>query len=104
MLLPHFPVPDGHTESSYLRALVIEGAHQRYGDSFSPEITDRLEHELRIVDEMGFPAYFLIVWDLIRYAREHGIRTGPGRGSAAGSIISYSLQITALDPLEYGLI
>ncbi len=68
MLLPHFPVPEGKTESSYLRELVIEGAHRRYGESFSPEITDRIEHELRIVDEMGFPAYFLIVWDLIRYA------------------------------------
>jgi len=104
MLLPHFPVPDGHTESSYLRELVIGGARRRYGDPLSPEVSDRIEHELRIVDEMGFPAYFLIVWDLIRYARQHGIRTGPGRGSAAGSIISYSLQITDLDPLKYGLI
>ncbi|MGZ8786330.1 MAG: DNA polymerase III subunit alpha, partial [Acidimicrobiia bacterium] len=104
MLLPQFPVPEGHTESSYLRELVFEGAHRRYGSTFTPEITDRIEHELRIVDEMGFPAYFLIVWDLIRYAREHKIRTGPGRGSAAGSIIAYSLQITDLDPLEYGLI
>jgi DNA polymerase-3 subunit alpha len=104
MLLPQFPVPEGHTESSYLRELVFEGAHRRYGSTFTPEIMDRIEHELRIVDEMGFPAYFLIVWDLIRYAREHKIRTGPGRGSAAGSIIAYSLQITDLDPLEYGLI
>ncbi len=104
MLLPQFPVPDGKTESSFLRELVFEGAHRRYGASLSAEVTDRIEHELKIVDEMGFPAYFLIVWDLIRYARENGIRTGPGRGSAAGSIIAYSLQITDLDPLQYGLI
>jgi DNA polymerase-3 subunit alpha len=104
ILLPHFPVPEGHTESTYLRELVEEGARSRYGDSVSREVADRIEHELRIVDEMGFPAYFLIVWDLIRYAREHGIRTGPGRGSAAGSIIAYCLRITAIDPLEYGLI
>lgn len=104
ILLPHFPVPDGHTESSYLRELVVDGARDRYGDSLTPEATERIEHELQIVDEMGFPAYFLIVWDLIRYAREHRIRTGPGRGSAAGSIIAYCLRITDLDPLSYGLI
>ncbi|MDH3606124.1 MAG: DNA polymerase III subunit alpha [Acidimicrobiia bacterium] len=103
-LLPRFPVPDGHTEATYLRELVEAGARQRYGDSLSTEVRDRLEYELQVIGEMGFPAYFLIVWDLIRYARDNRIRTGPGRGSAAGSIIAYCLRITDLDPLEYGLI
>jgi DNA polymerase III subunit alpha len=104
ILLPQFPVPTGTTEVSFLRDLVYEGARTRYGDPVPEEVADRIEHELRIVEEMGFPAYFLIVWDLIRYAREHGIRVGPGRGSAAGSIVSYCLRITDLDPIRYGLI
>ena len=103
-LLPRFPVPEGHTEESYLRELVEAGARERYGDVLSAEVRERVEYELRVIAEMGFPAYFLIVWDLIRYAREQGIRTGPGRGSAAGSIIAYCLRITDLDPIEYGLI
>jgi len=103
ILLPQFPVPTGETEMSYLRGLVVEGARERYGE-VSREVLDRIEHELRIIEEMGFPAYFLIVWDLIRYARESGIRVGPGRGSAAGSIVAYCLKITDLDPLRYGLI
>ncbi len=104
ILLPHFPVPSGHTEVSYLEQLVYEGAKARYGDPLSEEVRERIQHELKIIDEMGFPAYFLIVWDLIRFAHEHGIRTGPGRGSAAGSIVSYSLGITNLDPIRYSLI
>ncbi len=104
ILLPHFPVPEGETEVSYLRALVDQGARERYGAAPSAEVHDRIEHELKIIEEMGFPAYFLIVWDLIRYARENKIRVGPGRGSAAGSIVSYCLRITDIDPLEYGLI
>ena len=104
ILLPTFPVPDGYTEESYLRKLVEEGARKRYGDPLPTEARDRIEHELRIISEMGFPAYFLIVWDLIRYAHSQGIRTGPGRGSAAGSAVAYSLNITNLDPLEYGMI
>ncbi|MBT8246442.1 MAG: DNA polymerase III subunit alpha, partial [Acidimicrobiia bacterium] len=103
-LLPRFPVPEGHTEESYLRELVEAGARERYGDVLPAEVRERVEYELRVIAEMGFPAYFLIVWDLIRYAREQGIRTGPGRGSAAGSIIAYCLRITDLDPIEYGLI
>jgi DNA polymerase-3 subunit alpha len=104
ILLPHFPVPPGHTEGSHLRGLAEEGARERYGDPLPPEVRERLDYELRVIEEMGFPAYFLIVWDLMRYAREQGIRTGPGRGSAAGSIVSYALRITDLDPLRYGLI
>jgi len=104
ILLPAFPVPGGHTAASYLEELVWEGAKDRYGAELSGEVQDRIRHELGIIGDMGFPAYFLIVWDLIRYAKEQGIRTGPGRGSAAGSIVSYSLGITALDPIEYGLI
>ena len=104
ILLPVFPVPDGHTERSYLRELVEEGARVRYGDPVPDEARERIEHELRIIEEMGFPAYFLIVWDLIRYAHEQRIRVGPGRGSAAGSIVAYCLKITDLDPLQYGMI
>ena len=104
LLLPYFPVPDGYTSVSYLRELVTEGARRRYGGDLGGAVGERIEDELRIIEEMGFPDYFLIVWDLIRYAKERRIRTGPGRGSAAGSIVSYSLGITDLDPLEYGLI
>jgi len=104
ILLPHFPVPPGETEVTYLRKLVDQGTRERYGPSPGPEVWERVEHELKIIEEMGFPAYFLIVWDLIRHARESRIRVGPGRGSAAGSIVSYCLRITDLDPLAYGLI
>jgi DNA polymerase III subunit alpha len=104
ILLPQFPVPAGHTEVSYLEELVYQGAKERYGDPLSEEVRERIQHELKIIDEMGFPAYFLIVWDLIRFAHERGIRTGPGRGSAAGSIVAYCLGITALDPIRYKLI
>lgn len=104
ILLPHFPVPEGETEVTYLRRLVEEGTRDRYGTEPGAEVWERVEHELKIIEEMGFPAYFLIVWDLIRHARESGIRVGPGRGSAAGSIVSYVLKITDIDPLRYGLI
>src|SRR5690606_18373148 len=104
ILLPNFPVPAGHTEVSYLEELVYAGAKQRYGDPLSEEARERIQHELKIIDETGLPAYFLIVWDLIRFAHEQGIRTGPGRGSAAGSIVAYCLGITALDPIRYKLI
>ena len=104
ILLPQFPVPDQHTEASYLRELVYEGARQRYGSMLSETVTNRVEHELHIIEDMGFPAYFLIVWDLMDHAKKMGIRTGPGRGSAAGAIVAYCLEITDLDPLAYGLI
>ena len=104
LFVPHFPVPAGHTAVSYLRELVMEGVRERIGGDPDGAVGERIAHELRTIEEMGFPDYFLIVWDLIRYAKERRIRTGPGRGSAAGSIVSYLLGITDLDPLQYGLI
>ncbi|RLE20793.1 MAG: DNA polymerase III subunit alpha [Actinobacteria bacterium] len=103
ILLPQFPVPEGTDETGFLRDLVMEGARRRYGE-LDAEVAERIDYELRVIAEMGFSAYFLIVWDLIRHARERGIRTGPGRGSAAGSIVAYCLEITGLDPIAYGLI
>jgi DNA polymerase-3 subunit alpha len=101
--VPGFVPPDGKDLDSYLRSLAEEGIARRYGEP-SPEVQERLEHELDVICSMGFAGYFVIVWDLIRFAREHGIRVGPGRGSAAGSVVSYALGITDLDPLRYGLI
>jgi DNA polymerase-3 subunit alpha len=103
-VLPQFPVPEGHTEDSYLRELVLSGARERYGDSLPAAVTERLDYELGVVGEMGFSSYFLVVWDLIRYARERGIRVGPGRGSAAGCCVAYCLRITDLDPIRYDLL
>src|SRR6185436_13529055 len=101
--LPAFQPPDGMDRDAFLRTLVLEGAAERYG-TLTPEIRARFDHELDVICSMGFAGYFLIVWDLIRFARESGIRVGPGRGSAAGSVVSYCLRITDLDPLRYGLI
>lgn len=102
-LLPPFTVPDGYDEDSYLRHLVLQGAAERYG-TLPEEHAARIEYELEVISNMGFSSYFLIVWDLIAYAATQGIRTGPGRGSAAGSIVAYCLKITDLDPIEFGLI
>ena len=102
--LPRFETPGGIALESYLRQLVDEGARARYGADLAQDVRDRIEHELSVIISMGFAGYFLIVWDLIRHAREQGIRVGPGRGSAAGSVVSYSLRITDLDPLRYGLL
>jgi DNA polymerase-3 subunit alpha len=101
--LPRFETPPGLDRDTYLRRLVEEGSAQRYGE-VTPEIRARIDHELSVITSMGFGGYFLIVWDLIRHARENGIRVGPGRGSAAGSVVSYCLRITDLDPLRYGLL
>ncbi len=100
--LPPFEVPDGFTTESYLTHLCEEGLKKRY-PQITPEVEARLHHELTLVKEMEFAAYFLIVWDLIRFSESRGILVGPGRGSAAGSIVSYCLGITDLDPLEHGL-
>ena len=109
--LPEFPIPesfraDTHKEGAnrLLRDLVLRGAHERYGEHLSDEVVDRLEKELGVVADMGFSDYFLVVWDLIRHAREQGIRVGPGRGSSAGCCIAYCLRIVDLDPIHYGLI
>jgi len=103
-LLPDFPTPPGHTHSSYLEHLVWEGAARRYGGQIPSPVSERIHYELGVIADMGFQTYFLIIWDLIREARARGIRTGPGRGSAAGSMVAYCLKITHIDPLEYGLI
>ncbi|MCL6560386.1 MAG: DNA polymerase III subunit alpha, partial [Firmicutes bacterium] len=101
--LPAYPVPKGYTPASYLRKLCYDGLKKRYGDP-DRSVVDRLEYELRVIEETGYPSYFLIVWDLIRFARENGIMVGPGRGSAAGSVVAYCLEVTNIDPLRYGLL
>jgi DNA polymerase III subunit alpha len=103
-LLPRFPTPDGRVEGDYLRDLAHQGLRRRYGDPPPAEAIDRLEMELGVIGKMGFDAYFLIVWDFVKYAKDNGIAVGPGRGSAAGSIVSYALNITDVDPLEHGLL
>ena len=101
--LPAFPVPaDAGDDQAYLRRLCLDGLSERYG-SPQPHHLERLEYELGIINRMGYASYFLIVWDFIRYAREHGIPVGPGRGSAAGSLVAYSLRIADVDPLRYNL-
>ncbi len=105
ILLPQYTVPEGFDgEPAYLRHLCEEGLTRRYRGSPSPEVLERLEMELRVIEEMGFPPYFLIVWDFVSFAKQSGIPVGPGRGSAAGSLVSYLLGITDLDPLEYDLL
>ena len=104
LLLPRYPTPDGSEPEAMLRRIAGEGLRARYGDPPPAEAVERLEFELGVIEEMGFSSYFLIVWDFIRFAKENGIAVGPGRGSAAGSIVSYSLSITDLDPLENDLL
>ena len=103
-LIPRYPVPEGISEADHLRALVGLGLRHRYGDPPPSEAIERAEYELGVIDRMGFNAYFLIVWDFVKYAKDGGIAVGPGRGSAAGSIVAYSLQITDVDPLRYDLL
>jgi DNA polymerase III subunit alpha len=103
-LLPRFPVPAGRTESQHLREMVMEGARERYGSPLPSAVEERVDYELRVIDQMGFPAYFLIVADLCRYARSVGIRVGPGRGSAGGSVVAFCTDITRVDPIRHGLI
>jgi DNA polymerase III subunit alpha len=104
LLLPRYPTPDGSEPEAMLRRIAAEGLRARYGDPPPAEAVERLEFELGVIEEMGFSSYFLIVWDFIRYAKENGVAVGPGRGSAAGSIVSYSLNITDLDPLANDLL
>ena len=101
--IPKFPIPDEMTTREYLNKLCNEGLTKRYGE-ITPEIKARCDYELKIIDDMNFLDYFLVVWDFIKYANEQKIPVGPGRGSGAGSIIAYALGITNIDPLKYGLI
>jgi DNA polymerase-3 subunit alpha len=111
--LPHFPVPEGYTRESYMAELARKGLEVRFKEieavrgkgNFDPEVyKKRLEFEIEMIGKMGFAGYFLIVWDFIHYAKEHNIPVGPGRGSAAGSLVAYCLQITDIDPLPYDLL
>ncbi len=103
-LIPRYPTPDDQPEGEYLRALVDAGLRRRYGDPVPAAARERADYELGVIDRMGFNAYFLIVWDFVKYAKDSGIAVGPGRGSAAGSIVAFSLQITDVDPLRYDLL
>ena len=104
-LLPNFPLPEGFTDDAdYLRHLTRQGAVKRWGDPLPPEVIERIEYELKVICDMWFASYFLITWDLIKHARDAGIRVGPGRGSAAGCAVAYCLWITDLDPIKYDLL
>jgi DNA polymerase-3 subunit alpha len=102
--LPKYVVPEDQTLETYLQHLAREGLRRRYGPSPGDAIEARLNHELAVIEKMGFAGYFLVVWDFIHYARQHGIAVGPGRGSSAGSLVAYCLGITNVDPLRYGLL
>ncbi|MBQ9593714.1 MAG: DNA polymerase III subunit alpha [Lachnospiraceae bacterium] len=101
--LPVYPVPEGYSAKSYLRKLCFDGLAKRYGDA-DDSLKERMEYELSTIESMGFVDYFLIVWDFIKYAKDHGIAVGPGRGSAAGSIVAYCLEITDINPIKYNLL
>ena len=101
--IPHFDVPEGFTSKSYLEDLCDKGFRMRYPDD-DGTLRKKLEYEISVIDKMGYVDYFLIVWDFINYAKEHGIAVGPGRGSAAGSLVSYCLRITDIDPVRYSLL
>ena len=104
--LPNFPLPDGFVgdDADYLEHLTWLGAHRRWGEHLSEPVKERLRYELNVITSMGFASYFLIVWDLIKHARDNGCRVGPGRGSAAGCAVAYTLWITDLDPIKYDLL
>ena len=109
--LPEFPIPESisgadyeERAAKYLRDLTMEGARKRYGIDLESSVIERIEFELGVISQMGFSAYFLVVWDLIRYAKERRIRVGPGRGSAAGCCVAYCLEIVELDPIKYDLL
>ncbi|CAI8161565.1 MAG: DNA polymerase III subunit alpha [Prochlorococcus sp.] len=106
--MPRFPIPEGHTAVSYLAEVSEQGLRARLeltnSDSIATEYSERLSFELAVMEQMGFPTYFLVVWDYIRFAREQGIPVGPGRGSAAGSLVAYALGITNIDPVSNGLL
>jgi DNA polymerase-3 subunit alpha len=103
-LIPRYPTPNGEPEDQYLRDLCMDGLRARYGDPVPAQAIERLDMELEVIVKMGFSGYFLIVWDFVKFAKDSGIAVGPGRGSAAGSLVSYALNITELDPLGYDLL
>ena len=103
-LIPRFECPGGMVERDYVRQLVMDGLAWRFGDPIPAQALARAEFELGVIEKMGYSGYFLIVWDFIKYARDNGIPVGPGRGSAAGSLVAYALRITDLDPLRYDLL
>ena len=104
-ILPNYDVPEGYaTHYDFLKELCDNGLKKRYGDVLSKEIQDRADYELGIIKKMGYVDYYLIVWDFIHYAKTHGIPVGPGRGSGAGSILAYAIEITDIDPIKYGLL
>src|SRR5207244_2114345 len=103
ILLPKFPLPDGRDAFDYLVELCEKGLQKRY-ETVTPELTERLRFELKTIKEMGFADYFLIVWDFIAFAKRNGVSVGPGRGSAAGSLAAYCLEITDVDPIRYELL
>jgi DNA polymerase-3 subunit alpha len=102
-LIPRF-LPEGQDEGAFLRERVLEGLHERYGSPPPAAAIERMDYELSVIGSMGFDAYFLIVWDFVKWAKDHGITVGPGRGSAAGSLVAYCLRITDVDPLKYDLL
>lgn len=102
--LPRYDVPEGYTEDEFLEKLAKEGLRDRFGGQPPTEYIERLDRELEVIKTTGFSSYFLIVWDFINYARSRNIPVGPGRGSAAGSLVSYALRITDIDPIKYGLL
>ena len=106
--MPRFPIPEGTTSLEFLKEVAINGLRDKLNiegvNSIQDEYLKRLEYEINVIDQMGFPTYFLVVWDYIKFARENGIPVGPGRGSAAGSLVAYSLSITNIDPVKNGLL
>ncbi|MBF2056034.1 MAG: DNA polymerase III subunit alpha [Cyanobacterium sp. T60_A2020_053] len=106
--IPNFEIPPGHTPESYLEAVTWQGLLERFNcrqrTEITPEYRQRLEYELKMMEQMGFCTYFLVVWDYIKYARDNSIPVGPGRGSAAGSLVAYALRITNIDPVHHGLL
>lgn len=101
---PEYPAPEGKTREAYLRELCYKGLHERYGERTDRELITRLDYELDVLEKTGFVSYFLIVWDFIHFAKQRGIPVGPGRGSAAGSMVAYVLGITDVDPLQFNLL
>ncbi|MEL6856694.1 MAG: DNA polymerase III subunit alpha, partial [Cyanobacteria bacterium J06607_13] len=106
--IPNFPIPEGYTKESYMAKVARDGLVERMAissyDALTDEYRDRMEYEIDMMHQMGFATYFLVVWDYIKFARDNGISVGPGRGSAAGSLVAYAMGITNIDPVHHGLL